>query len=59
MNSPFIHRRIDRAYNRMIGAKSSCWERRWGDVFVLYVRARNAMRTPAEVRELERTRGLA
>ncbi len=57
-NDPHIHRRIDRAYTRMVAAKSAEWQHRWGDAFVHYVRARNAQRTPAEVRELERQRGL-
>lgn len=55
----YLHRRIDRAYTRMVAAKSPEWSHRWGDAFVNYVRARNAMRTPNEVRELERERGLA
>jgi hypothetical protein len=59
MNSPHLHRRIDRAYTRMLAAKTPAWEHRWGDVFVCLVRARNAMRTPEEVRQLERERGLA
>lgn len=58
-NSPFIHRRIDRAYNRMLAARSSVWAHRWADAFVVYVRARNAQRTPDEVRQLERDLGLA
>jgi hypothetical protein len=57
-NSPYLHRRIDRAYNRMLAAKSTEWAHRWGDAFVHLVRARNAQRTPAEVRQLERERGL-
>lgn len=58
-SSPFLHRRIERAYNRMLAAKSPEWAHAWGDVFVVYVRARNAQRSPAEVRRLERARGLA
>lgn len=58
MNSPFLHRRIDRAYTRMIVAKSEAWAHRWGDVFVVYCRARNAMRSPADVRKIEQARGL-
>ncbi len=54
----YLHRRIDRAYTRMIAAKSQEWAHRWGDAFVTYVRARNAQRTPAEIRQLERERGL-
>jgi hypothetical protein len=55
---PYITTRIDRAYKHMLNAKSTNWAHAWGDVFCLYVRARNAQRTPAEVRELERQRGL-
>lgn len=57
-NSPRLHWRIDRAYNRMLAAKSPEWAHRWGDAFVVYIRARNAQRTPAEVRRLERARGI-
>lgn len=58
-NSPFLHRRIERAYRHMLAAKTQAWSHIWGDAFLLYVRARNAKRTPAEIRELERARGLA
>jgi hypothetical protein len=58
MNDNRIHQRIDKAYQRMLAAKSKVWEHRWGDAFVCLVRARNAQRTAAEVRELERERGL-
>lgn len=54
-----IHRRLDKAYNRMLTAKTTEWAHRWGDAFVLLVRSRNAQRTPDEVRQLERDRGLA
>ncbi len=54
----YLHRRIDRAYTRMIAAKSQEWAHRWGDCFVTYVRARNAQRTPREVAELETRMGL-
>lgn len=57
-NSPFVHSRIDRAYKRMCAAKTASWQHIWGDAFVLYVRARNSQRTPAQVRQLERERGL-
>jgi hypothetical protein len=57
-NDNFIHQRINRCYDRMILAKSSAWAHRWADVFMVYVRARNSMRTPAEVREIEKQRGL-
>lgn len=56
--SPFLHRRIERAYNRMLAAQSPEWTHRWGDAFVVYIRARNAQRTPAEIRRIERARGL-
>ncbi len=54
----YLHRRIDRAYTRMVAAKSQEWAHRWGDAFVTYVRARNAQRTPREVAELETRMGL-
>lgn len=57
-NSPHLHRRIDRALARMTAAKSTEWAHRWGDIFCIYVRARNSMRTPAEIRELENARGI-
>jgi hypothetical protein len=57
-NSPYLHRRIDRAYTRMIAANTPEWAHRWGDAFVTYVRARNAQRTPREVAELEKRMGL-
>lgn len=57
-NAPYIHRRIDRALRHVLAAKSAQWAHRWGDCFVTYVRARNALRTPGEVRQLERERGL-
>ena len=52
-------RRVDRAYARMIKASSQCWRHAWGDAFVAAVSARNALRSVAEVRELEKARGLA
>jgi hypothetical protein len=57
-NDNFIHQRIDRAYKHMLAAKTPEWSHRWGDLFVVLVRARNSMRTPAEVRQLESERGL-
>lgn len=33
-----IHRRLDRAYTRMLAAKSWNWEMAWGDAFVSLVR---------------------
>lgn len=57
-HQPRIERRIQRAYERMLLAKSTEWRHAWGDGFVANVSARNAMRTVAEVREIERARGL-
>lgn len=54
----YIERRIQRAYDRMLAAKSVEWRHAWGDGFVANVSARNAMRTVAEVRQIERERGL-
>lgn len=56
---PWIERRIERAYQRMLSAKSECWRHAWGDGFLANVSARNAMRTVAEVRAIEKARGLA
>jgi hypothetical protein len=56
--SPFLHSRIERTYTRMLAATSPEWAYRWGDAFVVYVRARNAQRSPDEIRKLERARGL-
>lgn len=53
-----INAKIDRAYKHMLAAKTEAWSHRWGDCFVVHVRARNSMRTPAEVREIEKQRGL-
>lgn len=55
----YINRRIDRAYQRMLAAKTLAWRHAWGDGFVANVSARNAMRTVAEVRQIERAMGLA
>lgn len=54
----YIERRIQRAYDRMLAATSTEWRHAWGDGFLANVSARNAMRTVAEVRQLERERGL-
>lgn len=54
----YMDRRIDRAYTRMLAAKSLAWRYAWGDLFALTVRSRNAMRTVAEVRALEKKLGL-
>jgi hypothetical protein len=53
-----IDRRIDHCYRRMLAAKSSAWAHAWGDGFVANVSARNALRSVAEVRQIERDRGL-
>lgn len=58
-HQPHIERRIQRAYDRMLAAKSECWRHAWGDGFVANVSARNAMRSVAEVRVLEKKLGLA
>jgi len=55
----YINRRINRAYDRMLAAKTSRWRHAWGDAFVANCSARNAMRSVAEIRQLERARGLA
>ncbi len=58
MNSNTINQRIEKAYKRMLNAKTQCWQKAWGDSFVVHVRARNAMRDRDELREIERARGL-
>lgn len=57
-HQPKIERRIQRAYDRMLAAKTEDWRHAWGDGFVANVSARNAMRTVAEVRAIERARGI-
>lgn len=57
-HQPHIERRIQRAYDRMLAAKTECWRHAWGDAFVVSCSARNAMRTVAEVRAIEKARGL-
>lgn len=57
-HQPHIERRIQRAYERMLAAKTTEWQHAWGDGFVANVSARNAMRSVAEVRQLERARGI-
>jgi hypothetical protein len=54
----YLDQRIQRSYDRMTRARSVEWAHRWADAFLINVRARNAMRTPAEIRQLERERGL-
>jgi hypothetical protein len=53
-----IDQRIERCYQRMLGAKTEAWRHAWGDALVVNCSARNAMRTVAEVRQLEKARGL-
>ena len=57
-HQPAIERRIQRAYDRMLAAKTEDWRHAWGDAFVANCSARNAMRTVREVRELEEKLGL-
>lgn len=57
-HQPHIERRIERAYQRMLAAKSRAWRYAWSDGFLANVSARNAMRSVAEVRRLERELGL-
>jgi hypothetical protein len=53
-----LDRRIQRAYERMLAAKSEKWTHAWGDAFVAICRTRNRLRTADEVLELEKARGL-
>jgi len=53
-----VEQRIERAYQRMLAAKTLAWRYAWGDAFVANCSARNAMRTVAEVRAIEKARGL-
>jgi hypothetical protein len=57
-SSPHAHRRIARAYDRMVAATADRWRHAWGDAFVALVRARNAERTEGEVRAMEKRLGL-
>lgn len=54
----YLDARINRAFVRMLAAKTREWSHRWGDAFVMNIRARNAQRSPNEVREIERQRGI-
>lgn len=54
----YIELRIQRSYTRMLAAKTDEWRHAWGDAFVVNCSARNAMRSVAEVRQIERERGL-
>jgi hypothetical protein len=54
----YLNRRIDRAYTRMLAAKTSKWAHAWANGMLSACRARNAMRTPAEIRAIEKARGL-
>jgi hypothetical protein len=54
----YLNRRIDRAYTRMLAAKTRDWRCAWADAFIVNVSARNALRSVAEVRAIERARGL-
>jgi hypothetical protein len=54
----YMDKRIARSYERMLAAKTSAWAHAWGDGFVANVSARNAMISVAEVRAIEKARGL-
>jgi hypothetical protein len=56
---PVHDSRIERAYRRMLSAKTQPWRAAWCSGFIASVSVRNAMRSVEEVRELERERGLA
>lgn len=50
--------RIDRAFDRMLRAKSANWRRRWCAALSMLIRARNAARTEREILRLEAQRGI-
>ena len=49
-----VQSRINRSYARMMAAKSEKWRWAWGQGFHANWLARGAMRSVAEVREIER-----
>lgn len=49
---------IDMAYQQMLDAANPTDRRIAADQFTALIRARNAERTPREIRELERQKGL-
>lgn len=53
-----IDMRIDDAYHRMVFAETAESKRLWGDRFTNLVNQRNAERTPEQIAELEREKGL-
>lgn len=53
-----LEQRISRAEARMNAAKTSQWKHLWWGVMARQINARNAMRTTAEVRAIEKARGL-
>ena len=54
----FIESQICRAEARMNRAKSSKWAHLWCGVMIRKINARNAMRSVAELRQIELARGL-
>jgi hypothetical protein len=50
--------KIDRCESEMLAAKDPEARREWGAFFLAAIMDRNADRTPAEVAELERQKGL-
>lgn len=61
MNAPLrsdLDLNIDTAQLRMLSAQTPELQWYWGNVFTAMIRERNAARTPAEIEQLERERGL-
>jgi hypothetical protein len=54
-----VDARVSRAYARMMAAKSEKWWQLWANSFHANWLARGAMRSVAEVREIERARANA
>jgi hypothetical protein len=54
----YLDQRIQRSYSRMLAAQTDAWRHAWCDGFLASVSARNAVRSVAEVRQIERARGL-
>ena len=50
--------KVDDAYHRMVTATTDESRRLWGGRFTAYCNERNAERTPEQIAELEREKGL-
>jgi hypothetical protein len=57
-DNSYLNRRIDRAYTRMVAARTAAWAHAWGDALVANCKARNELRSVAELCAIEKARGL-